>query len=457
DLNADLAGRRTKKRLYPGFEYSNTFLRHDTVLAALDPSDIPGSNSAVYARIYVVDAKSKSEWQANPTLHDVTETVDGRIVKAGTLELSIGQVWGDADPAGVEKMPFDIVIDLGLHAPNGIKGGGVLIGSGTVPPPATPAQALFDNVYTPGTDPIDKLQADGFYVVDDPSEPGPFPVGRTEYDFPDAYDVPWGQYADLNVDVRAVFGNTQQYPIVFILHGNHGICLGNPCDFNCPLGSRIPNHKGYDYLLDLWASHGFIGVSIDGFDLTGCPQDRFIERAALILEHIRYWEDWNNPVLPDGTFNGRFWNRIDVGRVGIAGHSRGGEGAAAAVQINHDLALGHNIKACISLAPTDFNSSNPPGGGPKAFVVNDTPFFNIMGANDGDVWDTEGARIFDRAGLGIHKAVKSQAFIYGASHNPWNTVWIDAAWGGFDDAAGGPGAITHQEQQDTARVYKIGR
>ncbi|HET6162768.1 MAG TPA: hypothetical protein VFG37_03825 [Planctomycetota bacterium] len=466
DLNADLAGRRTKKRLYPGFEYSNTFLRHDSVLAALDPSDIPGSNSAVYARIYVVAAKSKSEWQANPTLHDVTEAVDGRIVKAGTLELSIGQIWGDADPTGIEKIPFDIVVDLGLHAPNGIKGGGTT-GGGGGPPPATPAQALFDNVYTPGTDPIDKLQADGFYVVDDPSEPGPFPVGRTEYDFPDAYDVPWGQYADPNVDVRAVvaypgqsagtdvpvFGNTQQYPIVFILHGNHGICLGNPCDFNCPLGSRIPNHKGYDYLLDLWASHGFIGVSIDGFDLTGCPQDRFIERAALILEHIRYWEDWNNPVLPDGTFNGRFWNRIDVGRVGIAGHSRGGEGAAAAVQINHDLALGHNIKACITIAPTDFNSANPPGGGPASFVVNDTPFFNIMGANDGDVWDVEGARIFDRAGLGSHKAVKSQAFIYGASHNPWNTVWIDPAWGGFDDAAGGPGAISHQEQQDTARVY----
>src|SRR5262249_10183397 len=158
----------------------------------------------------------------------------------------------------------------------------------------------------------------GFYVVDDPSEPGPYPVGRAEYDFPDAYDIPWGQYADKDVDVRAVvaypgasagtnvpvYGSTRQFPIVFILHGNHGVCLGNPCDFNCPVGSRIPNDRGYDYLLDLWASHGIIGVSIDGFDLTGCPQDRFIERAALILEHMRYWEDWANPALPDTTFNG---------------------------------------------------------------------------------------------------------------------------------------------------------
>jgi len=466
DLVSDLAGRRTKKRLYPGFEYSNTFLRHDAVLAGLDPSDIPSSTSAAYARIYVVAAKSASEWQANPTLHDVTEAVEGRIVKAGTLELSIGQVWGDADPTGVEKIPFDVVIDLGLAAPNGTKGGGTT-GGGGGPPPATPAQALFDNIYTPGTDPIDKLQADGFYVVDDPSEPGPFPVGRTEYDFPDAYDIPWGQYADADVDVRAVvaypgqsagvdvpvFGTSEQFPIVFILHGNHQVCQGgNPCDQNCPVGSRVPNHKGYDYLLDLWASHGFIGVSIDGYNVT-CLDDRFIERAALILEHIRYWEDWNNPALADGTFNGRYWNRVDVGRVGIAGHSRGGEGAAAAVQINQDMALGHNIRACITIAPTDFNSASPPGGGPKTWVVNDTPFFNIMGANDGDVWDAEGARTFDRAGLGIHKATKSQAFIYGANHNAWNTVWIDPGWGGFNDSAGGPAQISAQEQQDTGRVY----
>jgi hypothetical protein len=467
ELSTDLAGRRTKKKLYPGFEFNNTFLRHDSVAAALDPTDLPPSNpGAVYAHIYVVKAKSKSEWAADPSLQDVTEAVDGRVMKAGTLELSIGQIWIDADPAGVESMPFDVVIDFGHTLPLRLKGN-FAVGGGTLPPPPTVSNALFDGVYTPGVDVIDKLGTDGLYVVDDPSDAGPFPVGRTDYDFPDAYDIPWGQYADPNCDVRAtvaypaqsagtdvpVYGSSEQFPIVFILHGNHQVCnTSNPCDHNCAAASRVPNHHGYDYLLDLWASHGIIGVSIDGYDVT-CLDDRFIERAALILEHIRYWEDWNNPALPDSTFNGRFWNRVDVGLVGIAGHSRGGEGAAAAVQINHDLALGHNIKACITIAPTDFNSATPPGGGPKTFVVNDTPLFNIMGANDGDVWDSEGARIFDRAGLGSHKATKSQVFIYGADHNAWNTVWIDPAWGGGDDAAGGPGPITHQQQQDTGSVY----
>ena len=95
-----------------------------------------------------------------------------------------------------------------------------------------------------------------------------------------------------------VWGTTERFPIVFILHGNHQGCFPASCDHNCNPANRVPNHHGYDYLLDLWASHGIIGVSIDGYDVT-CLDDRFVERAALILEHIRYWEDWSNPAIPD--------------------------------------------------------------------------------------------------------------------------------------------------------------
>jgi hypothetical protein len=463
DLVRDLAGRRTIKRDYPGIEFQDTFLRHTPVYAALDPSDVPSNHpGGAFAAIYVVRARSRAEWRQDPTLRDVTEGVEYRAIKPGTLEFTIGQVWADADPPGIESIPCDVVIDVAqgpvLPAPGPLTGTGTGGSSGGT-------SNVFNGVYDPGVDFIDKLEGNGLYVVDDPSDFGPYPIGRVDYDFPDAYDIPWGSYADKNVDVRAtvtypaqttgtdvpIWGTSQQFPIVFILHGNHIVCLSG-CVWNCSKSQRVPNHHGYDYLLDLWASHGFIAVSIDGFDVT-CNDDRFIERASLILEHIRYWEDWNNPSIPDTTWNGRFWNRIDVTRVGIAGHSRGGEGAAGAVQINQDVALGHQIKACITIAPTDFNGANPPGGGPKEFLVRDTAFFNIMGSNDGDVWDDEGAQIFDRASPPKHRATKSQAFIYGAEHNSWNTVWVDSSWGGGDDDPGGPGSLTHQQQQDTARVY----
>ena len=237
--------------------------------------------------------------------------------------------------------------------------------------------------------------------------------------------------------------------MVFVLHGHHNVCLSGGCTCN---NGRIPNHKGYDYLLDLWASHGFVAVSIDGYDITGCPQDRFIERGALMLEHHRYWTDWDDPLVPDATFSGRFWNRLDLDHVGYAGHSRGGEGVAAAVQINLDLALGFNISAALLIAPTDYNWNAPPGGGPLAFVIADTPVFNIMGTSDGDVIDLDGAQLYDRAGPAGRRADKSQAVVYGADHNSWNTVWIDPAWNGGSDGVGG-GRITAQQQQDTGRVF----
>lgn len=465
DLSRNLAGRRTTKKEYPGFEFQDTFLRHTPVLAALDPTDIPSTYpGGDFAAFYVVRHKTAAEWRQDPNLHDITEGVELRPFKPGTLEVTIGQVWGDADPQGVESIPCDVVIDVMQGPPPA--GNPVITGTGTGGSSGGTSR-VFNGVYDPGIDFIDRFGSPGIYVVDDPSEFGPYPIGRVDYNFPDAYDIPWGSYADKNVDVRAtvtypaqttgtntpIYGTNQQFPIVFILHGNHIICLSsNQCDHSCAQNNRVPNHHGYDYLLDLWASHGFIAVSIDGFDVT-CNDDRFVERAALILEHIRYWEDWNNPSIPDNTWNGRFWNRIDVTRVGIAGHSRGGEGAAGAVQINQDMALGHNIKACVTIAPTDFNSAAPPGGGPVEFLVRDTPLFNIMGSNDGDVWDDEGAQIYDRAAPASHRATKSQAFIYGAEHNSWNTVWVDPSWGGGDDNPGGPNPLTHQQQQDTARVY----
>jgi len=460
DLEAQLAGRRTFQSLPPTFRFQDVFMRHSSVRAALDPTDVPPHHrGGRFASIHVVRSRTEAQWHTEPRIGlDLTETVEVRRMKPGTLEFSIGLIWTDPDPALANHKQCDVVLDFVTDFLPGFSSGT------TSAPPSWGGGALFNGVYDIGVDVIDRLDGVGLRIVDDPAEPGPYPVGRTDYDFVDAYDIPWGQYRDQDVDVRAVaaypgqsaglnvpvYGTSEIFPLVVILHGNHQVCTNFQC--TCNKNQRVPNHKGYDYLLDLWASHGFIAVSIDGYDITGCPADRFIERGALMLEHLRYWLNWNDPSVPDATFGGRYYDRVDVDRIGIAGHSRGGEGAAAAVQINQDLALGYAIKALITIAPTDFNSGVPPGGGPTQFVVAGTPLFNIMGSSDGDVIDMQGAQLWDRAAPDGRRATKAQAFVYGADHNSWNTIWIDPAWGGFSDGVGG-NRISAQQQQDTGRVY----
>lgn len=460
DIEANLAGRRTGGSKFPTFRRQDVFIRHNSVYVNLDPSEIPPDHpKSKLAMIYVMPSRDAAGWSAQPKLFDVTEGIEVRSLKPGTVAAGILLAWTDPDPVG-DGLEFDVVLDFRDSLRLSPPGAGA---PGSPPPSLPPTNSLFDGEYTPGFDIIDSLDGKALVVVSDPAGLGPFPVGRTDYDFIDAYDIPYGQYQDQNVDVRAVvaypgatagsnvavYGTTRRFPVVLILHGNHNVCMSGAC--TCSSG-RIPNHKGYDYLLDLWASHGFIAISIDAYDITACPTDRFIERGALMLEHLRYWTDWDNPAVPDATYGGRFYDRLDLNHVGFAGHSRGGEGVAAAVQINQDLALGYNIAAAILIAPTDYNWSTPPGGGPVVFVMDDTPTFNIMGSSDGDVIDNDGAQLYDRAAPSGHRATKSQAFVYGADHNSWNTVWIDPAWNGGSDGVGG-GRITAQQQQDTGRVY----
>jgi dienelactone hydrolase len=462
DVEAPLSGRRTNNKSFPKLRYQNVFSRHDKIAVGLDPGDVPSNlPGGKYAEIWVSPARSAAQWHANPGLGDVTEVVDVKMMKAGTLEATVTTAWIDADPRpGLDK--FDVVLDFYDVIPFDPD---PLLNGATTGRPKGGGKPIFNHQYDVGVDVIDHLDGDGFHVLDDPSETGPYPVGRTSYDFVDAYDIPWGQYQDQNVDVTAVvaypgqsagtdvpvYGTTEKFPLIVIMHGNHNVCTNLAC--TCAKSKRIPNDEGYDYLLDLWASHGFIAVSIDAYDITGCPADRFIERGALFQEHMVYWENWNDPTIADPTFSGRYYNRVDVDKIGICGHSRGGEGAAACVQINQDLALGHQIKAAMTIAPTDYNWFAPPGGGPTEFVVADVPLLNMMGSSDGDVSDMEGAQLWDRAEPAGRRACKSQVFIYGADHNAWNTVWVDPAWAGSGDDGVGSDRITFQQQQDCASVF----
>ncbi|CAI4033332.1 exported protein of unknown function [Nitrospira tepida] len=288
----------------------------------------------------------------------------------------------------------------------------------------------------------------------DPSEPGNYPVASTEYKFVDAINIPPN---DPNTDVwatvrypgaaagpdAAIAPGTTKFPLVLYLHGNHGTVISGSSHVCGGSGPPVPNHDGYNYVLDRLASLGFIAVSINANDLN-CKADRIPERGKLILEHLRRWKNWNDPGQPDADFGGRFYNRVDLNRIGLAGHSRGGEAVLSAYLENKNAGLGFGIKALHSIAPVDFHG----------LILEDVPYYVLLPAADGDVSSLAGARLYDRAAprANPNKMPKMQSHVYGANHNWFNTVW-------FQDEGSPPGGtagrLTQPQQQAVERVMAV--
>jgi len=293
--------------------------------------------------------------------------------------------------------------------------------------------------------------------VGDPSRPGPHHVATASYNLPNTITITATEggstTTDTNVHLWAVVyypgissGANKavapgKHPLVVYLHGNHGIWIDSGGNHTCgpATANPVPNHEGYNYVLERLASHGFIAVSINANDLN-CKGGRIAARGKLILQHLGLWKDWNDPAKPDPTFHGRFHHHVDMDRIGLAGHSRGGEGIVSAYLENQSSGFGFHIKALHSISPVDFDS----------FVLADVPYYVLMGAADGDVWDLEGARVYDRAAprTNAHRMAKMQSYLYGANHNWFNTVWFqDEGWPSF-----GPNRLTDVQQRAVERA-----
>ena len=275
--------------------------------------------------------------------------------------------------------------------------------------------------------------------------PGTHKVGGTSYDFPDtlALPSPFGA-TDVRAEVRyPAFSyatdaapSAGQFPLVVFLHGNHCVCATGCGSHSCSAGDRIPNHRGYDYILEVLASRGYVAVSIDGYDVTaqfsGPTMTDYEARGQLVLEHLRLWRDWTQN--GGGPVGGGFFGKIDLDLIGLVGHSRGGEGVVAADVLNVAQAEGFNIGAVLAIAPTD---QDP--------IVNwnpVSPYLVILSNNDGDVSNLQGQRTYDRAFTSAVPAAdrreKTLFWIFGANHNFFNTTWTPGSGDPFasDDGIG---------------------
>lgn len=445
----DAAGRMKDSPAY--FEFSDAFEKGQDVHAAVDPSDVPAMHpGGNYAAYWVVADQPEAYWDGvSPALVDVSS--DGRNiarVKYFCINGTRFKIW----PAATQAAPmaaYDVVVDFGSVPAN------------------VHTDFVDDNTYDKGIDFIDGYDTAGFWVFEDPGSVGPMPVGTVEYLDPNGISgitdpagitgptqpvtLGWARimYPATVAGTGTPVAAGGPFPIALFLHGRH-----NRCDFDgagpglsgsttqpCPQDQRHPSHEGYNYIMERLASHGIFSISINAYDIQpGLGQWDYSSRGRLVLKFLDKLRDWTNaPVDP---FGGIFNGRLDMTRTALSGHSRGGEGVVSAQQLNATWPMPHSIVAVNTIAPTDQDS--------VSWVPTST-YFLLLGARDGDLDNMQGFRTYDRAfpdGMANRKP-KSIAWVYGANHNYFNTVWTPTAelgtpnpWSGsVDDCfAGGCGS-----------------
>ncbi len=213
-------------------------------------------------------------------------------------------------------------------------------------------------------------------------------------------------------------------PVVVLLHGNHDWWDG---------ANQVPNHEGYTYLQNELAQHGIVSVSVDTSvaNALGSLIEMRAESVLGALDALR---------TMDRDSTSRFHNRLDFGKVGMMGHSRGGDAVVRAAILNaaRPAASRFGIKAVCSLSPTDFTGTVVPASVQKLDSAHAGFYLVMYGALDGDVAGFGGAtapvgtgfRHYDRATL-----PKAMVFLDACNHNRFNDVWTS------DDSLMVPGDI----------------
>ena len=262
------------------------------------------------------------------------------------------------------------------------------------------------------------------------------------------------------------------FPVVVLLHGNHGTCAvaGSeiiyplpPCPTAEPAVAAVNSYLGYRELADNLASHGYLVASIDANSANGfgwvSTDGGAAVRAQIIALHLDRLAEWNGADGPDPV-GGRLRGKVDLSRIGLMGHSRGGEAVSAFVPYSRErpetgVAAGPRypgLRAVMALAPTDHADQQPAG----------VAWGTLLPLCDRDVADLSGARVYERV-KGEPGVARVQYALAGANHNWFNSVWVDDeadALGGRDDAACAPDSPTSlrmtAEEQRRAGVALMG-
>lgn len=272
----------------------------------------------------------------------------------------------------------------------------------------------------------------------DASVPGSFAAADEDYNFGRILleDEETGRTheSDIHGYIRYPQDAVGPFPVVLFQHGRHQTCETGPGqlpvfvgDDNCPdlapIVGPADSYRGYDYLAEYLASHGYAVISIDTNDVNdndsspGNGDTGALARARLVLAHLDAFRDITRS---GGHGFDHLTGKLDFSSVGIMGHSRGGEGVGRTIRLNQEQPEPHNLKAVFALAPTDYMSQ----------AVGGVPYATLLPYCDGDVEDLMGSFAFDRARYAnaADTSPKFQILAMGANHNYFNTVWTSDDW-----------------------------
>lgn len=154
--------------------------------------------------------------------------------------------------------------------------------------------------------------------------------------------------------------------------------------------------------------------------------DLVLARGRLLLRHLEKLSLWNRGFENTPASLGiDLKGLIDIGHVGLLGHSRGGEGARAAYAQYRDI--GASWPGRIGSVGWDGIFEIGPVDGKTNRVLNpDGTRWNVLlPACDGDVSELDGIKVFDRMVRQWEErpAFKSTYEVWGANHNFYNTEW----------------------------------
>jgi hypothetical protein len=208
------------------------------------------------------------------------------------------------------------------------------------------------STFTEATAPDTDAPVPEWVVAADAAPSGPFAVADEDYDFGrlTVRDEQTGNSyeTDIHGYIRYPLDAEGPFPVLLFQHGRHQTCETGIGQFpvlvgddNCPdlapAVSPANSYRGYDYLSANLASHGYAVISIDANDINdndGSPNSGdagALARAELILRHLDAFRTIN---AQGGNGLDGLRGQLDFSRVGLMGHSRGGEGVSKTVGLN---------------------------------------------------------------------------------------------------------------------------
>jgi hypothetical protein len=272
----------------------------------------------------------------------------------------------------------------------------------------------------------------------------PLVLGTYSFDEPNGKGTaPTGANAPLSeAQIRGVLympeGKPGKSPLLFFVHGNHGSCDSGTGP-HCTIYKR--NDEGYAYMGENLASWGYTVFSLDQDELMAQQDSSFGKgmhaRRLLIMAALDKLKEASEGTVPTGANSnvaGLLAGKLDMTRIGLMGHSRGGDVVSSFIQYDQTRPVGERfpLRAVVSIAPVDYERHAPYG----------VPYMTVFGSCDGDVSNLQGARLYERSQYQNDDPYpRFQVIQVGANHDAYNTVWqADGDDSSQADAACGPDA-----------------